>query len=223
MNSDVDSERFLSTIAAFEPETNVRTRILAFYSAAIAVASNKALSGVIKLGQRYSVQHNEFYEIMLQSYLFLGFPRMLIAAENLAGFYPDEQSQSMLHQIDNDESTTWFSNGLSLCHRVYGSNFEPLKTRVESLAPEVFRWMIIEGYGKVLSRPGLDVTDRELAIMASLIVENREKQLFSHMKGALNVGADKTLLKTVVDDLGTTAGDGYQTALAILNRLETGN
>ncbi|MEA3296648.1 MAG: carboxymuconolactone decarboxylase family protein [candidate division Zixibacteria bacterium] len=219
----MDLERFLSSLTAFKPHENVSARILALYSAAIAMASDKALSSVISLGQSYSVQRDQFYEIMLQSYLFLGFPRMLIAAENLAGFYPNEQIQTRLCQVDSNESTAWFKNGISLCKRVYGSNFEPLKTRVESLAPEVFRWMIIEGYGKVLSRSGLDIVDRELAIVASLMVENREKQLFSHMKGALNVGTDETLLKIIVDDLGAAAGDGYQTALAILTKLENGS
>ena len=49
--------------------------------------------------------------------------------------------------------------------------------------------MVVEGYGKVLGRPGLTLLTRELCIVASLAVLGASKQLYSHMRGALNVGA----------------------------------
>jgi hypothetical protein len=50
--------------------------------------------------------------------------------------------------------------------------------------------MIVEGYGKVLGRPGLDAGDvRELCIVALLAVAGRAAQLYSHLRGALNAGA----------------------------------
>ena len=79
--------------------------------------------------------------------------------------------------------------------------------------------MIIEGYGKVLSRPGLGIVERELANVAFLMGEDYEQQLHSHMRGALNVGATEELLKTVVHDIGEAAGNGYRTAQAILTKL----
>ena len=81
---------------------------------------------------------------------------------------------------------------------------------MESLAPDIFRWMIIEGYGKVLSRQILNIVDRELAIVAALMVDNRQKQLYSHMKGALNAGASEDLLKSVITDISHAAPDGYR-------------
>jgi 4-carboxymuconolactone decarboxylase len=50
------------------------------------------------------------------------------------------------------------------------------------------RWMVEEGYGKVLGRPGLDLRDRELCIVALLAVLDAPRQLHSHLRGALNVG-----------------------------------
>jgi 4-carboxymuconolactone decarboxylase len=49
--------------------------------------------------------------------------------------------------------------------------------------------MIIEGYGKVLSRPFLTAGVRELLIVAMTAVLNVERQFHSHVRGALNVGA----------------------------------
>jgi alkylhydroperoxidase/carboxymuconolactone decarboxylase family protein YurZ len=51
------------------------------------------------------------------------------------------------------------------------------------------RWMIVEGYGKVLSRPGLDLATRELCIVALLAPQDAAPQLYSHLRGALNAGA----------------------------------
>jgi len=90
---------------------------------------------------------------------------------------------------------------------------------VERQAPDIFRWMIIEGYGKVLSRPQLDIRLRELSIITMLMIENREKQLYSHICGAVNVGVPGQLLKVIVEDIGPIADSSYVKALAMIERL----
>ena len=49
--------------------------------------------------------------------------------------------------------------------------------------------MVTEGYGKVLGRAGLDLATRELCIVALLAPQDAGPQLYSHLRGALNVGA----------------------------------
>ncbi|MFZ5980120.1 MAG: carboxymuconolactone decarboxylase family protein [Candidatus Zixiibacteriota bacterium] len=207
----------------FSPVKDPVPRILSVFSAAITLADEQAAMAVLKLGRDNAVTGEMFYEIILQSYLFLGFPRMLTAAEYFNRFFPDHHSPAIASdkgQITPDEAERWYRDGSQLCRKVYAHNYELLKSRVEMLAPEIFRWMIIEGYGKVLSRPQLDPPTRELSIIAFLMMENREKQLFSHIKGAINVGVDKELLTIVVEDIGRSAGAGYDTTVAILRRLK---
>jgi len=79
--------------------------------------------------------------------------------------------------------------------------------------------MIIEGYGKVLSRKGLGILEREVSIVAMLMVENHPKQLYSHILGTINAGGSISLLKCIIDDIGESAGDGYKTAIQLLKRL----
>jgi 4-carboxymuconolactone decarboxylase len=50
----------------------------------------------------------------------------------------------------------------------------------------------VEGYGKVLSRPGLDLAARELCVVALLAPQDAAPQLYSHLRGALNAGAATT-------------------------------
>jgi len=64
-----------------------------------------------------------------------------------------------------------------------------LRENIRDLHPDMERWMVKEGYGKVLGRPGLSLADRELCISALLAVLDVPTQLYSHLRGALNVGA----------------------------------
>jgi 4-carboxymuconolactone decarboxylase len=185
------------------------------------VADPDCQQAAVEAARALEVERPVLYEVVLQSYLFLGFPRMLQAAQDLQSVWPaTEGGESQLRPVSAAEGERWFDRGMKLYGRVYGSNSRLLQRRVEKMAPEIFRWMVIEGYGKVLSREGLQSIDRELAVVACLIIENHAPQLHSHMRGALNVGCSEHLLATVVEDLGEPAGPGYITARGILERLK---
>lgn len=191
------------------------------FSAAVALADDSITSRAIHCCQALKIDDRLLYEVVLQSYLFLGFPRMLIAAQCLDAHADVKHAAGETLTAQPGEMELWFERGEQLCRKVYAHNYELLKSRVESFAPEVFRWMILEGYGKVLSRDGLGIVARETAIMTCLIMENKPQQLHSHMQGALNVGAPKDLIrKVVLEDIGQSAGDGYRTALDVMSRLE---
>lgn len=66
--------------------------------------------------------------------------------------------------------------------------------------------MIVEGYGKVLSRPQLGTVERELCTVAALTVMSKERQLLSHIKGSLNIGASKDEVREVILQTSLFAG-----------------
>lgn len=217
MNPIVDIKRFEPRLAqSGQPEWK-QSRVLSLFAAGLASADKATITQLIGLARSTGVAREQLYEAILQSYLFLGFPRMLIGAGELDSCWPSENGQpKKTEAISPAEAAAWFENGLTLCKKIYGNSFEPLRERVERIAPEVFRWMIIEGYGKVLSRNGLALLDRELCIVASLVFDNRPDQLRSHLRGALNAGASQELLELVIDDLGEPAGEGYKTAVRLI-------
>ncbi|MBN1213365.1 MAG: hypothetical protein JXA92_12395 [candidate division Zixibacteria bacterium] len=219
MNLTFSIEKFRSRLDRFSPGEFKKNRTLALFSAAVAIADEDLTVRTLHLGEKYGVPPDWFYEIILQSYLFLGFPKMLSAAECFNRVFPNVRKEVNNGSITPEEAGKWHREGLALCKRIYAHNYDLLKERVEKLAPDIFRWMIIEGYGKVLSRPEPDIEVRELSIIAILMIENRPKQLFSHMRGALNIGVTPLLLRTVVEDIGEAAGDGYANALKITEQL----
>ena len=122
-------------------------------------------------------------EVLLQSYLFLGYPASLNAIARwrvLSGRAAGSQTEP---------SGSWMERGENVCRAVYGGQYESLRANIGALHPDMERWMVAEGYGKVLGRPGLPLLLRELCIVALLAVQDVPRQLYSHLRGALNVGA----------------------------------
>lgn len=139
-------------------------------------------------------------EIILQSYLFAGFPRALNAARAWRAVSerpaPEVDQESLVANLD-----MWRDVGERTCAIVYGDSYETLRENVRQLHPALDEWMIIDGYGKVLSRPGVDLRTRELCIVAACAVAGQQRQLHSHLRGALNSGASAGDLALVLDAL----------------------
>ena len=80
--------------------------------------------------------------------------------------------------------------------------------------------MITEGYGKVLGRPGLDLPRRELCIVAACAATGQDRQLHSHLHGALNVGVSLAALQQTIDALEELIGaDRARSARLLLARV----
>jgi len=79
--------------------------------------------------------------------------------------------------------------GEALCRRIYGPVYERMIARMAGYHPELAEWILADGYGRVLSRPGLPIRERELIVVAVLSALRLPKQLESHVRGAIRVGA----------------------------------
>jgi 4-carboxymuconolactone decarboxylase len=126
----------------------------------------------------------EVEETLLQSYLFLGFPAAIegLRRWRRAGVEPPAATE--------EDAGLWLERGERTCAIVYGDHYERLRENIARLHPDLDRWMVVEGYGKVLGRPALALSVREMLIVAMLVVqgESGRRQLRSHLKGALSAG-----------------------------------
>ena len=125
---------------------------------------------------------------------------------------------------DVDEGTPdeWRRRGEATCRLVYGEMYERLRVNIRALHPELDEWMIVEGYGKVLSRPGLDLARRELCIVAACAASRQERQLHSHLHGARNVGVAPRALSDAIDALdGAIDKKGIASARMLCRRVQS--
>ena len=160
------------------------TAALVRLSAALASGDDGAVARAIELaaGAAPAVQAEE---VLLQSYLFLGYP----AALRALGSWRERVGGHAASTAAAEERAQWRARGEQVCERVYGGAYERLRENVARLHPDIERWMLEEGYGKVLGRPGLELRERELCIVALLAGLRSPHQLHSHLRGALNAGA----------------------------------
>ncbi len=141
-----------------------------------------AMAAAARVASRVQVE-----EVLLQGFLFLGYPATLRA---LALWREQAGGPAAATAPPEEERADWRERGEQVCRQVYGDAYERLRRNVAALHPDLDRWMLEEGYGKVLGRPGLGLRERELCIVALLAgMPAAARQLHSHLRGALNVGA----------------------------------
>ncbi len=141
-------------------------------------------------------------ELLLQTYLFAGFPRALNAMREWR-----RVSGRDAPTTDDQGGAEWRVQGEATCARVYGSMYERLRANIRDLHPALDDWMVVEGYGKVLSRPGLDLPRRELCIVAACAAAGQERQLLSHLHGALNVGVPAAVVGDAIEALASVMSE----------------
>ncbi len=127
-------------------------------------------------------------EMLLQSLLMVGYPRTLIA---FAIWRKVSRVAAPASDPDADyrQVPQWTARGEETCGVVYGANYKRLRENVKDLHPALDQWMIIEGYGRTMGRPGLDLLRRELCTVAQTAVMEAPRQLHSHLRGSLHAGA----------------------------------
>ncbi len=169
-----------------------RRRTLTRLSAALAAGDPMGLERALEEG---ALLQNplQVEEVLLQSYLFLGYPIALNAFALWREITGREAGEGA-----RDEWEAWGNRGEEVCRTIYGGQYEGLRRNVRALHPDMERWMVVEGYGKVLGRPGLDLATRELCIAALLAVLRTPRQLHSHLRGALNAGASPLEIEAVL-------------------------
>jgi 4-carboxymuconolactone decarboxylase len=165
-----------------------QTRDLVRFAAAIAQGYEPELRERVGKLRSAQVPSEWVEELLLQSVLMTGYPRALIAfgvwrklgGVPAPGADPDQ---------DYARAGEWTRRGEELCEVVYGENYRKLRDSVRAMHPAIDSWMITEGYGRTLARPGLDLRRRELCTVAQTAVLEAPRQLHSHLRGALNAGA----------------------------------
>lgn len=163
------------------------------------------------------VDHEKIYEAILQAYLFCGFPAVI---ETLRIF--SELSNGYFKGKEEFDSGKFESRGIKNCRSIYKSNYEKLIANMERFSPDLRQWMIIEGYGKVMGRTGLNLLEREFVNVAVLCTRYYENQLYSHLKGCLNNGAKKVEIEEVLNSLkGIAKARNIEKACELLQSFES--
>ena len=141
-------------------------------------------------------------ELLLQSLLVVGYPLALVAfgvwrevSGPVSG--PRDGGRGGV-ELAHEDWQAWAQRGSTVCAAVYGRAYHKLLLNLRALHPALEDLVLVDAYGKVIGRPGLDLQRRELCTVAAIAVLGAAQQLHSHLRGALNTGASREEVEAVL-------------------------
>ena len=188
------------------PSLSLSERLLTFIAGYTAAGN---LDGLEQGWRALETAHyGEGIEAILQTHLFAGYPRAINAMTTVRKLGADQFGE--YHEGHDENVADWEASGTALCGEIYGGNYPKLREKMATIHPDLDKWMLQTGYGRVLSRPGLTPRLRELCVIAVLTGQNVTPQLFSHLRGAVNVGASVAECESILKQTQFIWGDEAQ-------------
>ena len=166
---------------------DARTRGLVRVALAVPFAAENELADWMRRARDEGTPALWLEELLLSSVLYVGFPRAIVAWTVYRRIEPDPAPES--EPSDYARWQEWLARGEATCREVYGKHYGQLRHNIGALHPALDQWMVVDGYGKTLSRGGLDLLRRELCSVGMLVPQGVPRQLLAHLRGALNAGA----------------------------------
>ena len=172
------------------PRLDSPTAALVRVAAAVATGKVPELDARLAAAREGRVPGLWIEELLLQSMLVVGYPLALVAFgawRRVGGPAPVEGDGA--EDLAHADWQSWATRGAAVCREVYGRAYHKLLVNLRALHPALEDLVLVDAYGKVIGRPGLDLKRRELCTVATTAVLGTADQLHSHLRGALNTGA----------------------------------
>lgn len=100
-----------------------------------------------------------------------------------------------------------YERGLKTLQHLSGETEPTVVTSLADIAPDLGRFIAEFAYGDVLTRPELDLRDRELVTIGALAaLGNAAPQLRFHINGALNAGCTRAEVIEALIQIAVYAG-----------------
>lgn len=178
--------------------------LIPLISAAAVLRKDKMLRQFLTEASVKKLSSRKIYEALLQTYLFAGFPSALISLQIFSEIFSAKNYSKNI--IISDLRAAGEKN----CRKIYGKKFDKLIDNIEKFSPELSEWLVNEGYGKVFSRKGISIKEREKSIIAVLSALKFESQLYSHINGAYRLGISFEEIESVMNDLDRLNNPSYK-------------
>lgn len=170
-----------------EPRTRALVHVAVAVASGDAVALRERLIGAVAA----QVPSRWVDELLLQSLLNVGYALGLQAFGVWRDVSPGplpgsaEAGEPVAHAAWRD----WAERGARVCRDVYGRTYHKLLVNLRGLHPALEALVVVDAYGKLIGRDGLDLKRRELCTLAEIAVLDTPRQLHAHLRGALNAGS----------------------------------
>jgi 4-carboxymuconolactone decarboxylase len=202
--------------AVLSPPGDPSLRCLALLHGASCIGRFDAVTALHALADRLAIPAARRREAALQVVAYGGFPRTIEGLALLAEL-PTGRTAGATGADERAESsaTERRQAGRAVWDRIYAEQADEVLDWLGTLAPELPGWVLDDAYGRVLSRPGLSLAERELLGVAALALMGLSSPLASHVRGALRNGSNAD---SVGDILRACRGLAPPNALAVIDQ-----
>ncbi|MFZ1320121.1 MAG: carboxymuconolactone decarboxylase family protein [Ignavibacteria bacterium] len=174
---------------------------------------------VIRIKKSNNIEPEKIYETILQAHLFCGFPAAIESLKIFNTHFSDYKPK-----ISKYNTSLFRILGIRNCKLIYKNNFKKLISNITELSLDLKDWMLTDGYGKVMGRKGLNLSEREFINVSVLCTRYYENQLHSHIKGCINLGCNPEDIKNMLSGLTESAGKlNVNKALKLLKTISKSN
>ncbi len=170
--------------------------LLTYAAVSAVLRKENALRSFLRTAVQQKINAKKLYETLLQTYLFAGFPSALISISILSEYFILNKNNHIIKDYSKLKES-----GEKTCKKIYGDKYDKLINNVSGFSAELSEWLVVEGYGKVLSRRGLRLKERELINVAVLSTLKFESQLYSHINGAYRNKASVAEIRNIIECL----------------------
>lgn len=146
-------------------------------------------------------------ELFIHLSLVLGFPAMLEGLEFVRKVRPKPARGK----------GSASGGGKRILKRIYGAQTERLLLNIGRIHPEARSMILNDVYGKVFARSGLSLRERELINVTVLALQGLDRQLYSHLRGALRLGYSVGVLRKTLALVGRVSKRNMRTARSLLH------
>lgn len=171
-------------------------RCLALLHGATCIGRFDLVAALHELADRLAIPAERRREAALQVAAYGGFPRTIeglaVLAER-ATAAPAAVPAAAERSADDRRRA-----GRDVWDKVYAEQADEVLAWLGSLAPELPGWVLDDAYGRVLSRPGLSLAERELLGVAALALMGLSAPLSSHVRGALRNGSNAPAVSDIL-------------------------
>src|SRR5881296_158911 len=176
--------------AGLDPPTAALVRV----ASALAEGKIAVLQQRLAAARAAAVPDIWIEELLLQSLLVVGYPLALVAFGVWREITGPASGRGVGgvggEELAHEDWESWAKRGAAVCAAVYGRAYHKLLLNLRGLHPALEDLVLVDAYGKVIGRPGLDLKRRELCTVAAVaVLGTAPQQLHSHLRGALNTGA----------------------------------
>ena len=143
--------------------------------------------------------------------LLLGFPSMLEGLERI------QELSGNRSPAKGKLNSSITGRVVTLLSRIYGEQTGRLLRNLAALHPDVPHMIVRDVYGKIFGRSGLNLGEREIINITVLAIQKLDKQLFSHLRGAMRAGIKRNELRELLFLLERTTKRKYQRAFELFD------